>query len=226
MTATDIGGEADLRRIGVVGCGLMGAGITEVNARAGLDVVVVESSEAAAAAGRDRLERSLQRAEDKGKLSEPAADVLARISIVTDLDALADRQLVVEAIVEDEDAKVSLFKTLDGTFSVRESQDTTSKAVKSASVVGRCPSSRLSRTRRASSIEVSPHPQPTSTTRSPIWGAAICMAAAPNGTTMPSISLLSSPESMIALRAASSSKSCCSSCRRCGFDAATSCASE
>lgn len=100
-------------RIGVVGCGLMGAGIAEVNARAGLDVVVVESSGAAAKAGRDRLERSLQRAEDKGKLSESAADVLARIHLATDLDALADRQLVVEAIVEDEDAKVDLFRRLD-----------------------------------------------------------------------------------------------------------------
>jgi 3-hydroxybutyryl-CoA dehydrogenase len=101
-----------MRQVGVVGCGLMGAGIAEVSARAGLDVVVVESSEAAANAGVGRLERSLKRAEAKGKIDSAAA-VLDRIRVVTDLDALADRELVVEAIVEDEAAKVALFRELD-----------------------------------------------------------------------------------------------------------------
>ena len=104
---------SEIQRVGVVGCGLMGAGIAEVNARAGLDVVVVESSAAAADAGRSRLEASLKRAESKGKLEGTADDVLARIRLVTELEALADRQVVVEAIVEDEDAKVALFKRLD-----------------------------------------------------------------------------------------------------------------
>jgi 3-hydroxybutyryl-CoA dehydrogenase len=99
-------------RVGVVGCGLMGAGIAEVSARAGLDVVVVESSGGAADAGRRRLETSLGRAEAKGKIDSAAA-VLERITLVTDLDALADRQVVVEAIVEDEAAKTDLFRTLD-----------------------------------------------------------------------------------------------------------------
>ncbi|MGY1682400.1 3-hydroxybutyryl-CoA dehydrogenase [Geodermatophilus sp. SYSU D01176] len=98
--------------IGVVGCGLMGAGIAEVSARADLDVVVVESSQAAAEAGEARLERSLQRAEAKGKVRD-AAEVLKRIRVVTDLEALADRDLVIEAIVEDETAKVALFRRLD-----------------------------------------------------------------------------------------------------------------
>jgi 3-hydroxybutyryl-CoA dehydrogenase len=105
-----------MKNVGVVGCGLMGAGIAEVSARAGLDVVVAESSDAAAKAGVARLEKSLQRAEAKGKLGpvgSSAADVLARIRVVTDLDALADREVVVEAIVEDEAAKVALFKQLD-----------------------------------------------------------------------------------------------------------------
>jgi 3-hydroxybutyryl-CoA dehydrogenase len=101
-----------MQKIGVVGCGLMGAGIAEVCARAGLDVVVVESSAAAVDAGRERLTRSLQRAEERGKI-ESSADVLARIRVVEGLDALADRELVVEAIVEDEQAKVALFKELD-----------------------------------------------------------------------------------------------------------------
>jgi 3-hydroxybutyryl-CoA dehydrogenase len=101
-----------MKNVGVVGCGLMGAGIAEVSARAGLDVVVAESSDAAAKAGVARLEKSLQRAEAKGKL-DSAAEVLARIQVVTDLDALADREVVVEAILEDEAAKVALFKRLD-----------------------------------------------------------------------------------------------------------------
>ncbi|WP_341924169.1 3-hydroxybutyryl-CoA dehydrogenase [Nocardioides psychrotolerans] len=101
-----------MRNVGVVGCGLMGAGIAEVCARAGLDVVVAESSDAAAEAGRKRLTTSLQRAEAKGKI-DSAADVLARIRVVTALEELADRDLVIEAIVEDEDAKVALFRRLD-----------------------------------------------------------------------------------------------------------------
>lgn len=101
-----------MRRIGVVGCGLMGAGIAEVCARAGLNVVVAESSEVTSAAGRDRLSKSLQRAQARGKL-ESAEDALALVTVVDTLEPLADCDLVIEAIVEDERAKVALFKDLD-----------------------------------------------------------------------------------------------------------------
>lgn len=101
-----------IERVGVVGCGLMGAGIAEVSARGGYDVVVVESDDARAQAGHGRLEASLKRAEAKGKI-DSAAEVLGRIRVVTDLAELADRDLVVEAIVEDEDAKTALFRELD-----------------------------------------------------------------------------------------------------------------
>lgn len=101
-----------MNNVGVVGCGLMGAGIAEVCARAGLDVVVAESSPEAAAAGRQRLEASLARAEAKGKI-ESAAAVLERIRLVTKLEEMADRELVVEAIIEDEGAKIELFRRLD-----------------------------------------------------------------------------------------------------------------
>lgn len=101
-----------MERIGVVGCGLMGSGIAEVCARAGLDVIVVESSRPAADAGQARLEKSLARAEARGKISSAAA-VLERIRVGTDLGELADRDLVVEAIAEDERAKVELFGKLD-----------------------------------------------------------------------------------------------------------------
>ena len=103
-----------MERVGVVGCGLMGAGIAEVVARADLEVVVVESSDEAVAAGRGRLTRSLERARSRGKLDDVAA-VLDRITLTTDFDALADRELVVEAVVEDERAKTEVFRRLDGT---------------------------------------------------------------------------------------------------------------
>ncbi len=101
-----------MERIGVVGAGLMGSGIAEVAARAGLDVVVVESSAGAAKAGQERIEASLRRAEQRGKIDD-AGSVLARITVGTELDELADRDLVIEAIVEDENAKIALFKELD-----------------------------------------------------------------------------------------------------------------
>jgi 3-hydroxybutyryl-CoA dehydrogenase len=101
-----------VQRVGVVGCGLMGAGIAEVCARADRDVVVVETSEDAVAAGRQRLEKSLARAEAKV--------VLERLRFTTDLDELADRQLVVEAIIEEETAKTELFARLDGIVESRD----------------------------------------------------------------------------------------------------------
>lgn len=101
-----------MERVGVVGCGLMGAGIAEVAARAGSDVIVVEADAARAAAGRGRLEASLARAEARGKIDDAAA-VLARLQVITDLDALSDRDLVVEAVVEEEGAKTALFTELD-----------------------------------------------------------------------------------------------------------------
>ena len=101
-----------MQKIGVVGCGLMGAGIAEVCARAGSEVVVVESDDARAESGRARLEKSLRRAQERGKLDDAGA-VLERIRVVTDLTELADRDMVVEAILEEESAKVALFKQLD-----------------------------------------------------------------------------------------------------------------
>jgi len=101
-----------IERVGVVGCGLMGAGIAEVCARAGLDVTVVEASDDAADAGRSRLTRSLTRAQERGKLDN-AREVLGRIAVGTELAAVKDRELVVEAIVEDEQAKIALFRQLD-----------------------------------------------------------------------------------------------------------------
>ncbi|MFM8267230.1 MAG: 3-hydroxybutyryl-CoA dehydrogenase [Ilumatobacteraceae bacterium] len=103
-----------LERVGVVGSGLMGAGIAEVCARAGLDVIVREVDPAGCEAGRARLVSSLDRGVRSGKLSEDERDAaVARLAFTTDLADFADRQLVVEAIVEDESAKTAVFRELD-----------------------------------------------------------------------------------------------------------------
>lgn len=105
---------ADIARVGIVGCGLMGSGIAEVCARAGIDVVVAETGAAAARAGRDRIARSLERAAAHGKLDAADRDAaLARITVVADLDVLHDRDLVVEAVAEEERTKVAVFTRLD-----------------------------------------------------------------------------------------------------------------
>ncbi|MEU3669469.1 3-hydroxybutyryl-CoA dehydrogenase [Streptomyces virginiae] len=105
---------SDVERVGVVGCGLMGSGIAEVCARAGRDVVVVETSRTAAAAGRERISRSLERAAASGKLTAADREAAAgRIEVTADMDRLADRDLVVEAVAEDERAKLEVFALLD-----------------------------------------------------------------------------------------------------------------
>ncbi|MDI2129599.1 3-hydroxybutyryl-CoA dehydrogenase [Yinghuangia seranimata] len=105
-----------IRRIGVVGSGLMGSGIAEVCARAGLDVVVREITPEAAEHGRHRITDSLDRAVKRGKLAEADRDAaLGRLRFTDDLAELADRDMVVEAIAEDEGAKAELFAALDRT---------------------------------------------------------------------------------------------------------------
>lgn len=103
-----------IERVGVVGAGLMGSGIAEVCARAGLDVIVREVDAAACERGRDRIVGSLDRGVRSGKLGEDARDAaIARLSFTSDFADLADRQLVVEAVIEDESLKTSVFKELD-----------------------------------------------------------------------------------------------------------------
>lgn len=104
--------QTGIEQVGVVGCGLMGSGIAEVCARAGKQVTVVEAHPEAAVAGRALIEKSLARAEGRGRI-ESAQDVLSRIQVVEDLEALAPANLVIEAIVEDEDTKVDLFARVD-----------------------------------------------------------------------------------------------------------------
>jgi 3-hydroxybutyryl-CoA dehydrogenase len=101
-------------RVGVVGCGLMGSGIAEVCSRAGKSVIVCETSDELLAAGRKRIEVSMARAVSKEKLGAADRDAaLARLRYTTTLDELANVDLVIEAIVEDLEAKRATFRRLD-----------------------------------------------------------------------------------------------------------------
>ncbi|HSF42462.1 MAG TPA: 3-hydroxybutyryl-CoA dehydrogenase [Thermoanaerobaculia bacterium] len=103
-----------MRKVGVLGAGLMGSGIAEVAARAGYETVVREVTEELVEKGIDKIRGSLGKAVDKGKLEASVRDeALGRLSGTVDLDALADCDIVVEAIIENLDEKRKTFTALD-----------------------------------------------------------------------------------------------------------------
>jgi 3-hydroxybutyryl-CoA dehydrogenase len=105
---------SEITRVGVIGCGLMGAGIAEVCARAGLDVIVREIDDDAAAAGQARILSSIDRATGKGKITAAGRDAaIGCLTYTTRLDDLADRDLVIEAATENPEIKSALFAELD-----------------------------------------------------------------------------------------------------------------
>ena len=104
----------EIRKVGVVGCGLMGGGIAQVCAQFGFETVVREVSQDALDQGLRRIEGILLKDVGKGKLDAAAKDAaMARLLPTTALDAFADCEIVVEAIVERLDAKRELFAALD-----------------------------------------------------------------------------------------------------------------
>jgi 3-hydroxybutyryl-CoA dehydrogenase len=112
-TAGSGGDTPAVEKVGVVGGGIMGSGIAEVAARSGCDVLLCEVSEAAAESAAARIAKSLARAEKSGKLSAAEREAAqGRLRTVTDLAELADRDLVIEAVVEDEAEKVAIFQAL------------------------------------------------------------------------------------------------------------------
>jgi 3-hydroxybutyryl-CoA dehydrogenase len=104
----------DVRTIGVVGCGIMGSGIVEVCAKAGFEVISVEVNDEAMARGRRRVETSMARAVERGKMDSAAHDAaLARITSSASLDDLSDADLVIEAATESLVTKLGIFARLD-----------------------------------------------------------------------------------------------------------------
>jgi 3-hydroxybutyryl-CoA dehydrogenase len=104
----------DVRTVGVVGCGLMGSGIAEVAARAGQDVVVLETSEELLRQGRARIESSMGKVVERGRLTADERDgALRRIRGTTEVEDLAAADFVIEAATEDHATKVGMFRRLD-----------------------------------------------------------------------------------------------------------------
>ena len=106
----------EINNVGVIGGGQMGGGIAELCVKAGVDTVVVEVSDDLVARARAGIEKSLAKAVEREKLTAEARDeALTRLSFATDLRQLADRDLVIEAVIENEELKRGIFRTLDET---------------------------------------------------------------------------------------------------------------
>src|SRR6266545_4992318 len=107
-------GGGSMNKVGVVGCGLMGSGIAQVCAEAGHSVVVREVSEELLRKGLGRIESFLAKGVEKGKVTpERKAEVMARLKGTTELEELRRSDIVIEAVVENLEAKRELFRALD-----------------------------------------------------------------------------------------------------------------
>jgi 3-hydroxybutyryl-CoA dehydrogenase len=105
----------DVKRVGVIGCGIMGSGIVEVCAKAGTEVTFVELGDEQVERGRARIEKSLAKAVERGKLSEEdRVGAMSAIHGTADYEDIADSDLIIEAATEHLDTKLEIFRALDG----------------------------------------------------------------------------------------------------------------
>jgi len=105
---------AEIKRVAVLGCGLMGSGIAEVSAKAGYETWVREIDDKLVAKGKGNIEKSLGKAVEKGKLAADERDhVLGRLRFTTSLEDLRECDIIIEAVTEDIELKNSMFRTLD-----------------------------------------------------------------------------------------------------------------
>src|SRR5215472_5549750 len=103
-----------IKKVGVLGCGLMGSGIAQVSAVAGYDVTVLEQEQKFLDKGFAGIEKSLAKFAEKGSLKEPAATVRGRLKGTTRREDLADCDIIVEAIIENVEEKKKIYSALDG----------------------------------------------------------------------------------------------------------------
>lgn len=104
----------EIKEVGICGCGLMGSGIAEIASKAGMTVVIREVNDDFLSKGMARIDKSLSRAVQKGKLDEAGKKaVLDKITGTTDIEDLKDCDIVCEAIIENIDEKLKLYKNLD-----------------------------------------------------------------------------------------------------------------
>ena len=104
----------ELEKVGVLGCGLMGSGIAQVAATAGFDVIVLEVEQKYLDKGFASIEKSLARFTEKGTLKEPSAAIRSRLKGTTNKQDLAECDIVIEAIIENLEAKKKMYASLDG----------------------------------------------------------------------------------------------------------------
>jgi 3-hydroxybutyryl-CoA dehydrogenase len=103
----------EIKKVGILGCGLMGSGIAQVAAMAGFDVTVLEAEQRFLDKGFANIEKSLAKFAEKGTIKEPAEAVRARLKGTLKHEELADCDIIVEAIIENIDAKKAMFSKLD-----------------------------------------------------------------------------------------------------------------
>jgi 3-hydroxybutyryl-CoA dehydrogenase len=103
-----------IKKVGVLGCGLMGSGIAQVAATAGYAVTVLEAEQTFLDKGFAGIEKSLSKFAEKGNLKEPVETVRGRLKGTTDRNALVDCDIIIEAIIENIEAKKQMFAALDG----------------------------------------------------------------------------------------------------------------
>jgi 3-hydroxybutyryl-CoA dehydrogenase len=104
----------EIKKVGVVGCGLMGHGIAQVSAQSGYDVVVREVSQEKLDSGLGKINKQLARAVEKGRMEQSQADdVTGRIKGTLGYEDFADCELVVEAITENLDMKLEMWRALE-----------------------------------------------------------------------------------------------------------------
>ena len=109
---------SEIKKVGVVGCGLMGSGIVQVAAAAGYNTVVREVNEERLAEGMAAIDRFLSKGVERGKLSaDEREQILGRIEPTTRLSEFADADIIIEAVVEDVEAKKKVFAELDTVLS-------------------------------------------------------------------------------------------------------------
>src|SRR5580692_2952021 len=103
----------EIKKVGVLGCGLMGSGIAQVSATAGFDVTVLEVDEKYIEKGFTAIRRSLDKLSAKGALAEPVAAIFSRLNGTTRKQDLADCDFIVEAVIENLDEKRKMFASID-----------------------------------------------------------------------------------------------------------------
>ena len=109
-----MGVEMSISKVGVVGGGTMGAGIAEVSAKSGCDTIVVEIAASLAEIAQQKLEKSTEKAVAREKMTESDREsLLSKLSFTTSYEELADRDLVIEAVIESPEIKAKVFSTLD-----------------------------------------------------------------------------------------------------------------